>query len=166
MTIGLQGQTCLEGISIYTCMGQVTELRLSCYLVQLIAKPGNKTAAVWWPDPYNINMINFLKKYPWKTTPHRSPILGHVVMEPGCISSTTQDWRMTSFIFAAWSSISRSTEVQCPITRTPFCTWGDSSYSPWKQKMAPMEFATTRLTHWGRDKMADIFKCVFLNENT
>ena len=35
-------------------MGQVTKLRLSrswfCY--QLITKPGNKTAAVLWPDPY------------------------------------------------------------------------------------------------------------------
>ena len=33
-------------------VGQVTELWLSCYLVfyQLIAKPGNKAAAVSWPD--------------------------------------------------------------------------------------------------------------------
>ena len=34
-------------------MGQVTKLWLSCYLVLLsIAKPGNKTATVLWPDPY------------------------------------------------------------------------------------------------------------------
>ena len=35
-------------------MGQVTKLRLFCYLFcnQLIAKPGNKTAIVPWPDPY------------------------------------------------------------------------------------------------------------------
>ena len=33
-------------------MGYVTELWLSCYLVSLIAKPGNKTAAVPWPGPY------------------------------------------------------------------------------------------------------------------
>ena len=35
-------------------MGQVMELRLYCYLVcyQLIAKPGNKTAPVSWPNPY------------------------------------------------------------------------------------------------------------------
>ena len=35
-------------------MGQVTKLGLSCYLVwhQLIAKPGDKTATVSWPDPY------------------------------------------------------------------------------------------------------------------
>ena len=32
-------------------MGQVTKLQLSCYLVML-AKPGNKTATVSWPDPY------------------------------------------------------------------------------------------------------------------
>ena len=35
----------------YIYMGQFTKLRLSCYLV-LIAKPGNKTATVPWPDPY------------------------------------------------------------------------------------------------------------------
>ena len=37
-------------------MGQVTELRLFCYrfCYQLIAKPGNKTAAVPWLDPYNV----------------------------------------------------------------------------------------------------------------
>ena len=35
-------------------MGQAVELWLSCYLVcyQLIAKQGNKTATVPWPDPY------------------------------------------------------------------------------------------------------------------
>ena len=33
-------------------LGQVTKLRLSCYLfLLLIAKPGNKTAAVSWLDP-------------------------------------------------------------------------------------------------------------------
>ena len=32
-------------------MGQVMELRLSCYLVLLSAKPGNKTATVSWPYP-------------------------------------------------------------------------------------------------------------------
>ena len=34
-------------------MGQVTKLRLSFYLVLLSSdsKPGNKTAAVSWPDP-------------------------------------------------------------------------------------------------------------------
>ena len=39
-------------------MGQVMELWLSCYLVcyQLIAKPGNKTAAVSWPGPYSIDI--------------------------------------------------------------------------------------------------------------
>ena len=43
----------------YTCkihlpkkyMGQVTKVRLSCYLV-LLSKPGNKTAAHSWPGPY------------------------------------------------------------------------------------------------------------------
>ena len=30
-------------------MGQVTKMRLSCYLV---LQPGNKIAAVPWPDPY------------------------------------------------------------------------------------------------------------------
>ena len=43
-------------------MSQVTELRLSCYLV-LIAKPGNKIAAILWPDPYTVitmspNLVN------------------------------------------------------------------------------------------------------------
>ena len=40
-------------------MGQVTELWLSFTLFgyQLIAKPGNKTAAVSWPDPYNSEFI-------------------------------------------------------------------------------------------------------------
>ena len=39
-------------------MGQVMELWLSCYLVcyQLIAKPGNKTAAVSWPGPYSVDI--------------------------------------------------------------------------------------------------------------
>ena len=38
----------------YMHMGEVTKLPLSCYLVlyQLIAKPGNKTAIVLWPDPH------------------------------------------------------------------------------------------------------------------
>ena len=37
-------------------MGQIMKLRLSCYLVLLSteAKPGNKTAAVPRPDPYDI----------------------------------------------------------------------------------------------------------------
>ena len=41
-------------IYIYIYMGQVTKLWLSCYLVllYLIAKPGNKTATVSWPQPY------------------------------------------------------------------------------------------------------------------
>ena len=40
-------------------MGQVTKLWLSFYLVyQLIAKPGNKTAAVSWPDPYNKKIMS------------------------------------------------------------------------------------------------------------
>ena len=43
---------CFEEIYIIKYLGQVTKLRLSCYLVLLlIAKPGNKTAAVSWPDP-------------------------------------------------------------------------------------------------------------------
>ena len=37
-------------------MGQIMKLRLSCYVVLLSteAKPGNKTAAVPLPDPYDI----------------------------------------------------------------------------------------------------------------
>ena len=46
----------------YIDIGQVTKLWLSCYLVllsiyQLIAKPGNKTASVSWPDPYTIHIV-------------------------------------------------------------------------------------------------------------
>ena len=41
-------------------MGQVTKLRLSCYLVLLSidSKPGNKTATVLWPDPYDVLTIH------------------------------------------------------------------------------------------------------------
>ena len=38
-------------------MGRVTELRLSWFCYQLIAKPGNKTATVPWPDPYDLYFI-------------------------------------------------------------------------------------------------------------
>ena len=43
---------CLICPNIYT--GQVTKLRLSCswFCYQLIAKPGNKTTTVLWPDPH------------------------------------------------------------------------------------------------------------------
>ena len=39
-------------------MGQVTKVCLSCYLI-LIAKPGNKTGATWWPDRL-IHMVSWI----------------------------------------------------------------------------------------------------------
>ena len=43
---------CIHGLKNH--MGQFMKLWLSCYLVLLSidSKPGNKTAAVSWPDPY------------------------------------------------------------------------------------------------------------------
>ena len=51
-------------------MGQVTKVRLSCYLV-LIAKPGNKTAAPSWPDPYSIKFkFHLTQMRPRQNGPH------------------------------------------------------------------------------------------------
>ena len=58
--------TCNVVISIHTWghifhlhMGQVTKMRLPCYLVllSLITKPSNKTAAPSWPDPHTIHKL-------------------------------------------------------------------------------------------------------------
>ena len=40
-------------------VGQVAKVRLSCYLAcyQMVVKPGNKTAAPSWPDPYVIKLV-------------------------------------------------------------------------------------------------------------
>ena len=55
-------------------MGQVTKVRLSCYLVLLSAKPGNKTAAPSWPGPnahrkYFITTNAWFQRQPCKICP-------------------------------------------------------------------------------------------------
>ena len=56
--------------SIQYNMGQVTELRLSCYLVLLSidsTKPGNKLAAVSWHDLYDIAFIAAVTEAEYKS---------------------------------------------------------------------------------------------------
>ena len=45
----------------------------------------------------------------------------------------------------------------CCAVGEPYMTWPQMAWLPWKHHK--------ELTHWGRDKMAVILKCIFLNEN-
>ena len=69
-------------------MGQVMKVRLSCYLVcyQMIAKPGNKTAAPSWPNPYLVQAQSsisvdfpYRESLTWKALPcHAIIICNHL----------------------------------------------------------------------------------------
>ena len=69
LSLSINGNGCYWIITRKWYMGQVRSRNCGClvtwFCYQLIAKPGNKTAAVSWPDPY-VQMIRIPQD--WNTT--------------------------------------------------------------------------------------------------
>ena len=129
-----------------------------CY--QLIAKPGNKIATVPWPNPYNLKAdYAGLVRYD-------NLIRYHRVSVQWCYNC----WNTLLFFlvdknFGKWSG--NNTNVhQSDMSDKDF-----SSITMLKTKLSEkkfwsvllLEWCPACLTHWGRDKMADIFQTIFSN---